>query len=229
MAEALAGIRLAQNADRTAWCSAAKAAYDDSFTVAAQPGALDMGAVLAHLRDVLPDNAIVTNGAGNFATWPSKFIRYGKDMRLLAPQSGAMGYGLPAALAAKAHDADRFVLCFAGDGDFQMNCAELGTGMQAGLYPIVLIVNNGSYGTIRMHQERNYPHRVSGTELQNPDFSGLARSYGFYGETVETTEQFAAAFERAMQSKTGAVLNLIVATEAITPRLSIDDLRNAGA
>ena len=229
MAEALAGIRLAQNADRKAWCGAAKAAYDDSFTVAAQPGALDMGAVLAHLRDVLPDDAIVTNGAGNFATWPSKFIKYNKDMRLLAPQSGAMGYGLPAALAAKAHDADRFVLCFAGDGDFQMNCAELGTGMQAGLYPIVLIVNNGSYGTIRMHQERNYPHRVSGTELQNPDFAGLARSYGFYGETVETTDQFAAAFERAMQSKTGAVLNLIVATEAITPRLSIDDLRNAGA
>ena len=229
MAEALARIRLAQNAGRKAWCSVAKAAYDDSFTVAAQPGALDMGAVLAHLRDVLPDNAVVTNGAGNFATWPSKFIRYDKDMRLLAPQSGAMGYGLPAALAAKAHDADRFVLCFAGDGDFQMNCAELGTGMQAGLYPIVLIVNNGSYGTIRMHQERNYPHRVSGTELQNPDFAGLARSYGFYGETVKTTDQFAAAFERAMQSKTGAVLNLIVATEAITPRLSIDDLRNAGA
>jgi acetolactate synthase-1/2/3 large subunit len=225
----LAGIRLAQNADRKAWCGAAKAAYDDSFTVVAQPGGLDMGAVLAHLRDVLPDNAIVTNGAGNFATWPSKFIKYNKDMRLLAPQSGAMGYGLPAALAAKAHDADRFVLCFAGDGDFQMNCAELGTGMQAGLYPIVLIVNNGSYGTIRMHQERNYPHRVSGTDLQNPDFAGLARSYGFYGETVETTDQFAAAFERAMQSKTGAVLNLIVATEAITPRLSIDDLRNAGA
>ena len=229
MAEALAGISLEQNADRKAWCGAAKAAYDDSFTVAAQPGALDMRAVLAHLRDVLPDNAIVTNGAGNFATWPSKFIKYDKDMRLLAPQSGAMGYGLPAALAAKAHDADRFVLCFAGDGDFQMNCAELGTGMQAGLYPIVLIVNNGSYGTIRMHQERNYPHRVSGTELQNPDFAGLARSYGFYGETVETTDQFAAAFERAMQSKTGAVLNLVVATEAITPRLSIDDLRNAGA
>ena len=229
MAEALAGISLEQNADRKAWCGAAKAAYDDSFAVAAQPGALDMGAVLAHLRDVLPDNAIVTNGAGNFATWPSKFIKYDKDMRLLAPQSGAMGYGLPAALAAKAHDADRFVLCFAGDGDFQMNCAELGTGMQAGLYPIVLIVNNGSYGTIRMHQERNYPHRVSGTDLQNPDFAGLARSYGFYGETVETTDQFAAAFERAMQSKTGAVLNLIVAIEAITPRLSIDDFRNAGA
>ena len=229
MAEALAGISLEQNADRKAWCGVAKAAYDDSFTVAAQPGALDMRAVLAHLRDVLPDNAIVTNGAGNFATWPSKFIKYDKDMRLLAPQSGAMGYGLPAALAAKAHDADRFVLCFAGDGDFQMNCAELGTGMQAGLYPIVLIVNNGSYGTIRMHQERNYPHRVSGTELQNPDFAELARSYGFYGETVETTEQFAAAFGRAMQSKTGAVLDLVVATEAITPRLSIDDLRNAGA
>ena len=229
MAEALAQTRLEQNVDRQAWCAAAKASYDDSFTVAAQPGALDMGVVLAHLREMLPNNAIVTNGAGNFATWPSKFIKYDKGMRLLAPQSGAMGYGLPAALAAKAHDADRFVLCFAGDGDFQMNCAELGTGMQAGLYPIVLIVNNGSYGTIRMHQERNYPHRVSGTELQNPDFAELARSYGFYGETVDATEQFAAAFGRAMQSKTGAVLDLVVATEAITPRLSINDLRNAGA
>ena len=146
-------------------------------------------------------------------------------MRLLAPQSGAMGYGLPAALAAKAYDPDRFVLCFAGDGDFQMNCAELGTAMQAGLYPIVLIVNNASYGTIRMHQERNYPHRVSGTNLQNPDFVGLAKSYGFYGERVESTDQFAAAFGRALQSKTGAILDLVVATEAITPRQSIADLR----
>ena len=108
-----------------------------------------------------------------------------------------------------------------------MNCAELGTAMQAELYPIVLIINNASYGTIRMHQERNYPRRVSGTDLQNPDFVGLARSYGFYGEQVESTDQFAAAFDRALQSKTGAILDLVVATEAITPRQSIADLRNA--
>ena len=227
MAEALADITLDADETRRAWCADAKASYDASFVISPQPGALDMGAVMAHIRTILPPDAIITNGAGNFATWPSKFIRYDKGMRLLAPQSGAMGYGLPAALAAKACDPDRFVLCFAGDGDFQMNCAELGTAMQAGLYPIVLIVNNASYGTIRMHQERNYPHRVLGTDLQNPDFVGLAKSYGFYGERVESTDQFAAAFDRALQSKTGAILDLVVATEAITPRQSIADLRTA--
>jgi len=227
MAAALANITLETDAGRSQWCAAAKAAYDDSFTLAAQPGKLDMGAVLAHLRAVLPDDAIITNGAGNFAIWPSKFIKYGRDMRLLAPQSGAMGYGVPAAIAAKAHDPKRFVLCFAGDGDFQMNGTELGTAMQAGLYPIVLIINNGTYGTIRMHQERTYPSRVSGTDLQNPDFVGLASAYGFYAERVETTDQFAAAFDRALKSKTGAVLDLVVATEAITPRQSIADLRKA--
>ena len=227
MACALSEITLKEDENRQTWCADAKASYEASFTISPQPGGLDMGAVLAHIRGVLPKDAIITNGAGNFATWPSKFIKYNKDMRLLAPQSGAMGYGLPAALAAKAFDPDRFVLCFAGDGDFQMNCAELGTAMQAGLYPIVLIVNNASYGTIRMHQERNYPHRVSGTDLQNPDFVGLAKSYGFYGERVETTDQFAGAFERALQSKTGAILDLVVATEAITPRQSIADLRKA--
>ena len=228
MADALSEITLVEDENRKTWCADAKASYEASFNISPQPGGLDMGAVLSHIRGVLPKDAIITNGAGNFATWPSKFIKYNKDMRLLAPQSGAMGYGLPAALAAKACDPDRFVLCFAGDGDFQMNCAELGTAMQAGLYPIVLIVNNASYGTIRMHQERNYPHRVSGTDLQNPDFVGLAKSYGFYGERVESTDQFAAAFDRALQSKTGAILDLVVATEAITPRQSIADLRNAG-
>ena len=227
MADALSEITLVEDENRQTWCADAKASYEASFNISPQPGALDMGAVLAHIRGVLPKDAIITNGAGNFATWPSKFIKYNKDMRLLAPQSGAMGYGLPAALAAKAFDPDRFVLCFAGDGDFQMNCAELGTAMQAGLNPIVLIVNNASYGTIRMHQERNYPHRVSGTDLQNPDFVGLAKSYGFYGERVEKTDQFAGAFERALQSKTGAILDLVVATEAITPRQSIADLRKA--
>ena len=130
-----------------------------------------------------------------------------------------------AAIAAKLHDPSRFVLCFAGDGDFQMNGNELGSAMQAGLPLIILIVNNGTYGTIRMHQERHYPERVSGTELVNPDFVTLAKAYGFYGERVEKTEDFAAAFARACESKTGAVLDLVVATEAITPRQSINDLR----
>jgi acetolactate synthase-1/2/3 large subunit len=184
-----------------------------------------MGAVLAHIREQLPDDAIITNGAGNFAIWPSKFLKYGKKARLLAPQSGAMGYGIPAAVAAKAAAPDRFVLCFAGDGDFQMNGNELGTAMQSGLQPVILVINNGSYGTIRMHQEREYPARVSGTELVNPDFVTLAKAYGFYGERVENTADFAGAFARARESKTGALLELVLATEAITPRQTIDDLR----
>ncbi|MDP6218871.1 MAG: thiamine pyrophosphate-dependent enzyme, partial [Alphaproteobacteria bacterium] len=167
------------------------------------------------------------NGAGNFATWPSKFIKYNKDMRLLAPQSGAMGYGLPAALAAKACDPDRFVLCFAGDGDFQMNCAELGTAMQAGLYPIVLILNNASYGTIRMHQEREYPARVSGTEIVNPDYVALAGAYGFHGERVTRTDDFAAAYARALAAPAGAIIEIVIDTEAIAPRSTISDLRAA--
>ncbi len=225
MAAALASIKVEDDASRLDWLRAAKSAYDASYRVKAQPGDLDMGEVLAHLRDVMPENAIVTNGAGNFAIWPNKFLKFGPKGRLLAPQSGAMGYGVPAAIAAKLHDPSRFVLCFAGDGDFQMNGNELGSAMQAGLPLIILIVNNGSYGTIRMHQERHYPKRVSGTELVNPDFVTLAKAYGFYGERVEKTEDFAAAFARACDSDTGAVLDLVVATEAITPRQSISDLR----
>ncbi|MEK9910949.1 MAG: thiamine pyrophosphate-dependent enzyme, partial [Candidatus Puniceispirillum sp.] len=202
-------------------------AYEGSFTISPQPGSLDMGEIMAHIRDQIPEDAIITNGAGNFAIWPNKFIKFGQDARLLAPQSGAMGYGVPAALAAKAHDSSRFVLCFAGDGDFQMNGNELGTAMQSGLYPIILIINNGTYGTIRMHQERDYPERVSGTELANPDFVAFAKAYGFYGERVENTAEFAAAFARACASKTGAVLDLVLATEAITPRVTISDLRAA--
>ena len=228
ISEALLDITMPADMERTAWRVAAKAAFDASFSVDAQPGDLDMGDVLAHIRDVIPDDAIITNGAGNFAIWPNKFIKYGANTRLLAPQSGAMGYGIPAAIAAKAHEPDRFVLCFAGDGDFQMNGNELGTAMQSGLQPIILIVNNGTYGTIRMHQERDYPTRVSGTELVNPDFVGLANAYGFYGERVEKTADFKAAFARAMASKTGAVLDLVVATEAITPRQTIEGLRKAG-
>ena len=148
-------------------------------------------------------------------------------MRLLAPQSGAMGYGLPAALAAKACDPDRFVLCFAGDGDFQMNCAELGTAMQAELYPIVLIVNNASYGTIRMHQEREYPARGSGTAIVNPDYMAIAAAYGFHGERVTGTAKFADAFARACESPTGAIVEIVTSTDAISPRTTITALRAA--
>ncbi len=212
----------------SAWRVAARQSYECAFRAPVQPGPVDMVAVCAWLRDTLPEDVIVANGAGNFTVWPNKFLRFGPKARLLAPQSGAMGYGLPAAIAAKVAFPQRLVVCFAGDGDFQMNCQELGTAMQAGAQPIVLIVNNGIYGTIRAHQERNYPARVSGTTLLNPDFAALARSYGFHAERVETTEDFAAAFRRARASTTGVVLDIAVSPEALTPRQTLSQMREVG-
>ncbi len=211
----------------SAWRARARADYEATFALPPQPSPVDMGVVTAHLNKVLPPDAILTNGAGNFTVWPNKFFRFGPQARLLAPQSGAMGYGLPAAVAAKVAFPGRTVVCFAGDGDFQMNCQELGTAMQAGAQPIVLILNNGTYGTIRAHQERHYPTRVSGTDLQNPDFSMLARAYGFHAERVERTEDFPAAFARAMASPTGAVLDLAISAEALTPRVTLSQMRAA--
>ena len=192
-----------------------------------QPGDVDMGVITAHIRDTLPDDAIVTHGAGNFSIWPNKFIPYGKNQRMLGPQSGSMGFGLPAALAAKVHDPSRFVLCFAGDGDFQMNGNEMGTALQAGLNPVILIINNASYGTIRMHQEREYPTRVSGTAIVNPDYMAIAAAYGFHGERVTETGQFADAYSRACASATGAIVEIVTSTEAISPRNTISALRAA--
>ena len=208
-----------------AWAKSARAGFTGAQTAKAQPSPVDMGVVTSTVQAMLPADAIVTNGAGNFAIWPNKFLQFSQQQRLLAPQSGAMGYGLPAAIAAKVAYPERCVLCFAGDGDFQMNCQELGAALQADARPIVLIVNNGSYGTIRMHQERHFPRRVSGTEMINPDFAALARAYGFHAERIERTEEFADAFARALASPTGAVLDLNVASEAITPGMTIADLQ----
>ncbi len=210
------------------YAGAAKAGYEASLQTPPQPGDLDMGAVVRHLQADLPADAILTNGAGNFAIWHSKFFQYGADARLLAPQSGAMGYGLPAAIAAKAEHPERAVVCIAGDGDFQMNCQELGTAMQHGIAPIVLVVNNGTYGTIRMHQERRYPERVSFTDIANPDFAALARAYDFHAERVTRTADFAAAFARAKAAKTGALLELVVSPESLTPGQTLSQMRAAG-
>ena len=209
------------------WRAEARRAYEAAFAAPAQPGPVDMVAVTAWLRDNLPADVILTNGAGNFTVWPNKFFRFGPNARLLAPQSGAMGYGLPAAIAAKVAFPERTVVCFAGDGDIQMTCQEFGTAMQAGAQPIVLILNNGIYGTIRAHQERNYPARVFGTTLSNPDFVHLARAYGFHAERVESTGDFAAAFDRALPSPTGAVLDLAISPEALTPRQTLSQMRDA--
>ncbi|MCX7288882.1 MAG: thiamine pyrophosphate-binding protein [Rhodobacterales bacterium] len=210
------------------WRASARAAYLASLTLGPLPSPVDMGVVSAHLRAVLPADAIITNGAGNFAVWPNKFLQYGPRARLLAPQSGAMGYGMPAAIAAKVAHPDRLVVCFAGDGDFQMTAQELATARQAGAMPVILILNNGIYGTIRAHQEREYPARVSGTDMQNPDFVALARAHGFHAERVETTQGFPDAFARSCASATGAVLDLAISAEALTPRSSLSDIRAAG-
>jgi acetolactate synthase-1/2/3 large subunit len=207
------------------WATEQRAAYEASMVLPARETPLDMGGVLAHLQDTLPDNAILTNGAGNFAIWHNKFFRYGPEARLLAPQSGAMGYGLPAAIAAKAEHPERMVVCIAGDGDFQMNMQELGTAMQAGAQPIVIVVNNGVYGTIRMHQERDYPNRQSFTAIENPDFCAIATAYGFHAETVRETAAFPAAFARSAASTTGALIELIVDPEFITPKATLSQIR----
>ncbi len=222
---ALRAVRL--GGDWGARTRRARAAFEAMLDLPAPPGDLDMRSVMAHLAEVLPEDAIVTNGAGNFAIWPNKHFPFTGRRRLLAPQSGAMGYGLPAAIAAKVAHPERCVVCFTGDGDFQMTVGELGAAMQARACPIVLILNNRSYGTIRMHQEKTFPGRVSFTDIENPDFPGIARAYGFHGETVTGTGDFPAAFDRALASRTGAVIELVVATEAITPRQTLTQLREA--
>ena len=223
--QALASAALPPSDARAEWTARGRAGYLSTFDLPAQPGALDMGAVMRHLEAVLPDDAILTNGAGNFAIWPNKLFRFGPKQRLLGPQSGAMGAGVPAAVAAKAEFRGRTVVCFAGDGDFQMTGMELGAALQADCQPIVLVLNNGMYGTIRMHQEREYPHRIAGTQITNPDFAALARSFGYHGETVTKTDDFPDAFARAMASATGAVLELVVDPEAITPRATLSQIR----
>ena len=209
------------------WRAQARASWEAGFDLPPLPSPVDMGVATAHLRDVLPADAILTNGAGNFTVWPNKFYKFGPEARLLAPQSGAMGYGLPAAIAAKVADPHRTVVCFAGDGDFQMNCQELATGLQYGAQPIVLLLNNGIYGTIRAHQERTYPARISGTDMVNPDFVALAKAYGMHAERVENTDDFPAAFARARASATGAVLDLVISPEALTPRQTLSQMRAA--
>ncbi|TNF20681.1 MAG: thiamine pyrophosphate-binding protein [Rhodobacteraceae bacterium] len=214
--------------DWAAWRAQARAEWEAGFDLDALPSPVDMGKVMAHLAQVLPEDVILTNGAGNFAVWPNKFFKFGPRARLLAPQSGSMGYGVPAAIAARIAHPARRVVCFAGDGDFQMTGQELATAAQYGAQPIVLILNNGIYGTIRAHQERHYPTRVSGTEMAvNPDFAALARAYGFHGERVARTDDFAEAFDRALASPTGAVLDLAISPEALTPRVSLSQIRAA--
>ena len=189
------------------------------------PGEVQLGQIMDWLGSRLPADAILTNGAGNYSSWPNRFYRFRRYRTLLGPTSGSMGYGLPAAVAAKRLYPKRTVIAFAGDGCFLMTGQEFATACQYGLAIVVIVVNNAMYGTIRMHQERAYPGRVSGTALENPDFAALARAFGGHGETVARTAEFAPAFERAVASGRPALIELRIDPEAITPSTTLNEIR----
>jgi len=209
------------------WTRTLRADYLAWITPDACPGALDMGVVMQALNDALPDDAITTNDAGNFAAWLQRFYRYRKFRTQLGPGNGAMGYAVPAAVAAKAAAPTRPVVALVGDGGVLMTGNELATALQYGLDPVILVINNGMYGTIRTHQERAYPGRVSGTELRNPDFTAWAASFGAHAEKVATTDAFAPALERALGAGKAAVLELMLDPEALTTRASLSQIRAA--
>jgi acetolactate synthase-1/2/3 large subunit len=212
------------------WSARTRQAHDDylAWSDAAavrHPGDLQMGQVMAHLSDTLPRDAIICNGAGNFSAWPHRFWRFRAYGTQLAPTSGSMGYGMPAAVAAKRIFPERTVVTFVGDGDFLMNGQEFATCVQYDLPVIVILVDNGMYGTIRMHQEKHYPGRISATALKNPDFAAYARAFGGHGERVERTQDFAPALERAIASGKPAILHCLIDPEAITPSTTLSAIR----
>jgi acetolactate synthase-1/2/3 large subunit len=190
------------------------------------PGKVQMFDVVEHLNKTMPEETIYTNGAGNFATWLHRFHKYTGFRTQIAPTSGAMGYGVPAAIAAKIARPERPVVCFAGDGDFLMSGTELSTAVQYNAPIVVLVINNGIYGTIRMHQEKHYPGRVIGTDIANPQFAVFARAFGCVGEIVEETAQFAPALARAMASGKPAVIELRIDPQAITPNTTLEKIRS---
>ncbi len=189
------------------------------------PGDVQMGEVMKHLINELPADTIMANGAGNYAIWLHRFWPFRSFGSQLAPTSGSMGYGLPAAVAGGLRCPEKEVVCFAGDGCFQMTMQEFGTAMQYGSKVIVLLIDNGIYGTIRMHQEREYPSRISGTDIVNPDFAAVAKAYGAHAETVKKTEDFPAALQRAREAKTASLIHIKIDPEAISPTATIQGLR----
>ncbi len=206
----------------------ARGDYEDWQKPRPVPGAVDMWKIAQWLDANLPDNAIITNGAGNYSTWMHRLFRYRGYRTQLAPYSGAMGYGVPSAIAAKAVHPDRVVVSWNGDGCFMMNGQELATAVQYDLAVIFVVIDNGMYGTIRMHQEKTYPARVSGTDLRNPDFAALARAYGAQGETVAQTAEFAPAFTRALAAKGPALIHVKIDPQALTMSATLDGLRTQG-
>lgn len=225
-AAAVAALPAPDAAPRWAgWTAAARADYRNWLNPAPYAGDLDLGAVFLGLRDRLPADAIVTTDAGNFAGWGQRFLGFRRPGRMLGPTNGAMGYGVPAAVAAKLLHPERTVVGMVGDGGFLMTGQELATARHTGAAPVILVFDNGMFGTIRMHQERRYPGRVSGTALTNPDFAALARSYGAFGETVARTADFAPAFEAALACGRAAVLELRMDPDVISTHTTLTAIR----
>lgn len=228
MLEFAAAARELKPVDSSVWAEITEAAhreYLDYSEPVPNPGSLQLAEILAALRDRLPPETIVCNGAGNYSGWVHRFWRFRRYGSQLAPTSGSMGYGVPAAVAAAIVHPDRPVLSFSGDGCFLMNGQEIATALQYGLRPIFFVINNGMYGTIRMHQEREYPGRISGTTLKNPDFAALGRAYGLHSEMIERTEDFEGAFSRARAAGRAALIELRLDPEAISTRISLSELR----
>jgi acetolactate synthase-1/2/3 large subunit len=209
----------------SSWREAVRAEYEAGLVPSSSGGPLDLGEIMRWLRDRLPDDAIVTSDAGNFSGWPNRFLQYRRPGRQLGPTSGAMGYGVPAAVAAKLVYPDRLVVGFCGDGGFMMTGQELTTATLEGTGPIILVFNNSMYGTIRMHQERRFPGRVVGTALKSPDFLALAHAYGVFGASITCTADFAPAFEEAASSGRAAIIELKMDPEVITTRTTLSEIR----
>jgi acetolactate synthase-1/2/3 large subunit len=225
-AAALEGL---QPPNEIRWRTETRSAHDDYLAWTEQPtkvpGPVNFGEIMVWLRGHLTPDSIFTNGAGNFSTWMHRFYRFSKFATMLGPTSGSMGYGLPAAVGAKRLYPDRTVVCIAGDGDFLMNGQEFATAVQYDLPIIVLIMDNGMYGTIRAHQEREFPSRIIGTELRNPDFAAYATAFGGFGLKVDRTEDFPAAFKAAQASGKPAILHMKVDPQGISPATTLDAIR----
>lgn len=228
MVKALARLTPPNARGWEAWAAEARAEYEGWQKPVATPGAVRMEEVVGWLSKTLPEDAIVTNGAGNYAAFLHRYYRFRRHGTQLAPTSGSMGYGFPAAIAAKLARPAQTVVCMAGDGCFQMTLNEMSTATQHGAAVIVVVANNGRYGTIRMHQERHYPGRVSGTDLANPDFAALAWAYGGHGEVVEQQEDFPAAFARAQEAGRLAVIELRLDAAMLSTSMTVDETRAAG-
>ena len=228
MVTALAALTPPNARGWEAWSEAARTDYLGWQKPVATPGAVRMEDVVGWLAQNLPEDAIVTNGAGNYAAFLHRYYRFRRHGTQLAPTSGSMGYGFPAAIAAKLARPDQTVVCMAGDGCFQMTLNEMSTAVQHGAAVVVVVANNGRYGTIRMHQEREYPGRVSGTDLANPEFASLARAYGGHGEVVERQEDFADAFARAQAAGKLAVIELRLDPAMLSTSMTVEQMRASG-